>query len=456
VDQDIGLIKQGKLEAYALTLIPEVVEAVQRSAKELTRTWLKKHRGAIKKLSEARSDAYNEVHGLAADPEWSQPAVNDADWDQMNLPGYWADETSIGDENGAVWFRKEVTVPKSMTAQPAKLWLGRIVDQDSVFVNGKLAGTTGYQYPPRRYIVDSTLLKEGKNEIAVRVINNSGKGGFIPDKPYYLAAGGDTVDLKGPWKYRRGTTMQPLESQTFIRWKPGGLYNRMIAPLFNYGITGAIWYQGESNADTHEEASKYQEQFTAMINNWRQEWNQGDFPFLFVQLANFMETNDEPTESAWAELRQAQLNTLSLPNTGMAVTIDIGEWNDIHPLNKKDVGIRLALQAKKIAYGEEDIVASGPVPSGADFKQDHVLIKFDHVGDGLTAKNGDPEHFAISGDGEHFVWANAEIMGNSVRVWSEQVSNPTVVRYAWADNPESANLYNKYGLPASPFQISKK
>jgi sialate O-acetylesterase len=196
--------------------------------------------------------------GLAATPEWSQPDADASKWDQMNLPGYWADETQIGNVNGVLWFRKEIDVPKSMTGQTAALWMGRIVDQDSVFVNGKFTGTIGYQYPPRRYTVDSTLLKEGRNVITLRVINNTGKGGFVPDKPYYLATGGDTLDLKGPWKYRLGATMDPLESQTFIRWKPAGLYNRMITPLFDYTIKGVIWYQGESNTDN---ASEYEGRF---------------------------------------------------------------------------------------------------------------------------------------------------------------------------------------------------
>jgi sialate O-acetylesterase len=392
--------------------------------------------------------------GLAATPEWSQPDADASKWDQMNLPGYWADETQIGNVNGVLWFRKEIDVPKSMTGQTAALWMGRIVDQDSVFVNGKFTGTIGYQYPPRRYTVDSTLLKEGRNVITLRVINNTGKGGFVPDKPYYLATGGDTLDLKGPWKYRLGATMDPLESQTFIRWKPAGLYNRMITPLFDYTIKGVIWYQGESNTDN---ASEYEGRFSTMIKTWRQQWGQGNFPFLYVQLANFMETATKPSDSNWAELRQAQLNTLELPETGMAVTIDLGEWNDIHPLNKKDVGKRLALQARKVAYGEERVNVSGPLPVNTEFRQGHVMIEFENSDGGLVTDNGEqPGHFSISGDGEHFVWAKTEIEGESVRVWNDQVTEPVVVRYAWADNPESANLYNKNGLPASPFEIFKE
>ncbi len=399
------------------------------------------------------SELNQKDEGLRADPEWSEANVHDPGWSVMELPGYWSDETPLGDQNGVVWFRKEIDVPERMTGKPARLWMGRIVDQDSVFVNGQLVGTTGYQYPPRRYHLDSNVLKEGKNVIAIRVINSSGSGGFVPDKPYYLSVGTDTLHLSGEWKYKLGASMEPLGSQTFVRWKPAGLYNRMITPLLDYKIKGVIWYQGESNTGNPDE---YEERFSTMIQTWRDEWNQGDFPFLFVQLANFMETTDEPVQSNWAELRQAQLNTLKLPNTGMAVTIDVGEWNDIHPLNKKDVGHRLALQARKIAYGEDDLVAGGPIPDHSTFTTDHVTIEFKNTGERLTTSDGEPlRYFSISDDGENFVWAEAEIQGDSIKVWSDEIKNPVAVRYAWADNPESANLINQKSLPATPFEVIK-
>lgn len=413
----------------------------------------------IEKEDQARIENwYSELNqkdeGLSSYPKWSQPNIDDSGWAEMNLPGYWSEKTSLGNQNGVVWFRKEIDVPERMTGKPARLWMGRIVDQDSVFVNGQFVGTTGYQYPPRRYHLDSTVLKPGKNEIAIRLINSSGNGGFVPDKPYYLSVGTDTLHLSGDWKYKLGASMEPLGSQTFIRWKPAGLYNRMITPLLDYSMKGVIWYQGESNAGN---PGQYEERFSTMIETWRDEWNQGDFPFLFVQLANFMETTDEPVQSNWAELRQAQLNTLKLPNTGMAVTTDIGEWNDIHPLNKKDVGHRLALQARKIAYGEKDLVAAGPIPEHSTFTSDHVTIEFKYTGNGLTTSDGEePHYFSISEDGENFVWAEAEIQGDSIRVWSDEISNPVAVRYGWADNPESANLINQKGLPATPFEVVKE
>lgn len=383
---------------------------------------------------------------------WNQTSINDGDWSKMTVPGYWADQ-SIGKVNGAVWFRKEIEVPKEMVGKPAKLFLGRIVDQDFVYVNGEFVGTTGYQYPPRRYEVKPTILKEGKNTIAIRVINNMGSGGFVLDKPYYLAVGNDTIDLKGEWKCKLGAEMKPLQGPTFIRWKPEGLYNAMIAPLLNLKIKGVLWYQGEANTYN---AKEYAQTFPAMINDWRAKWKQGDFPFLFVQLANFMEDFPEPRESNWAALRQSQLESLKVPNTGMAVIIDVGEWNDIHPLNKEVVGHRLALLARQMTYGENKINASSPMPMDAQFGNDKVVVSFVNVGGGLIIKQGtDLKSFAISNDGVNFAWANAKIVGDKVEVWNEKIANPTVVRYAWDNNPVEANLFSKEGLPSTPFEVKK-
>jgi sialate O-acetylesterase len=229
---------------------------------------------------------------------------------------------------------------------------------------------------------------------------------------------------------------------------PAGLYNAMIAPLIPFGIQGAIWYQGESNAGR---AYQYRKLFPAMIKNWRADWGQGDFPFLFVQLANFMAVKGEPSESAWAELREAQLMTLALPNTGMAVIIDIGEANDIHPKNKQDVGKRLALWALAKTYGKK-LVHSGPIYKSMEVGGNKVILHFEHVGGGLVAGGGEPlKGFAIAGADRQFVWADARIDGDTVAVNSDKVAEPVAVRYAWADNPV-CNLYNKEGLPASPFR----
>ena len=384
-------------------------------------------------------------------PVWTDPALNTSDWATMNLPGYWAN-TSLGAVNGVVWFRKNITIPASMAGKAAKLILGRIVDADSVFLNGTFVGTTSYQYPPRRYDVPEGLLKEGKNVMVVRVISNGGKGGFVLGKQYTLSANGETIDLKGEWQYKLGAAMGVTPSQTFIRWKPGGLYNAMLAPLFNYKIKGAVWYQGESNTDR---AKEYKALLPDLIADWRSHWNEGNFPFIIAQLPNFMEAKDQPAESNWALLREAQLNTLSVPNTALAVNIDLGEWNDIHPLNKKDVAHRLALGAEKLAY-KENIVYSGPVYQSKQINGNKITLTFSNCGSGLVTKGGSElRQFAIAGEDGKFVWANAIIDKNKVVVWSDKVAYPVAVRYAWADNPEGANLYNKEGLPASPFRTDK-
>ena len=232
---------------------------------------------------------------------------------------------------------------------------------------------------------------------------------------------------------------------------PSGLYNAMIAPLIPYGIQGAIWYQGESNAGR---AYQYRKLFPAMIKNWRKDWGQREFPFLFVQLANFKPVKPDPNESDWAELREAQLMTLAVPNTGMATIIDIGEADNIHPRNKQDVGKRLALWALAKTYGK-DIVYSGPLYQSMEVKGNRIILHFDHVGSGLVAADGEPlKSFAVAGADRKFVWADAKIEGDTVVVSSDQVSEPVAVRYAWADNPV-CNLTNKEGLPASPFRTDQ-
>lgn len=289
--------------------------------------------------------------------------------------------------------------------------------------------------------------------LVVRVHDTGGNGGIWGDpKNQFLAIGSEKVDISGDWKFRiskatiSSVNVGPNSYPTL-------LFNGMINPLIPYCIKGAIWYQGESNANR---ARQYQRIFPALITDWRKQWNQGDFPFLFVQLANYMKAPETPGESTWAELREAQTMALSLPNTGMAVAIDIGDANDIHPRNKQDVGLRLALNAFKIAYGK-DIVHSGPMFRSVEFKDGKAIVTFDHVADRLVAKDryGYVKGFTLAGpDGKH-QWAKAQIIGNNqVEIWSEIVSDPVDIRYGWADNPDDVNLYNSVGLPAIPFRSS--
>ncbi|WP_161888734.1 sialate O-acetylesterase [Pontibacter russatus] len=392
--------------------------------------------------------------GLTEAVKWYGPAYVPKGWQNINIPGYWEDQ-GISDLNGSVWYRREIEVPAAMAGVPAKMFLGRIVDADEVYINGEKVGSTSYQYPQRRYSLEAGVLKPGKNLIVVRVRNTAGKGGFVPDKPYFIQANGQTLDLKGTWQYKVGEVYIPAAGVAggggfSAQNQPTALYNAMIAPATDYAIKGVLWYQGESNAG---DPAAYKKLLPALIKDWRDKWQQENLPFLYVQLPNFMEVDYLPSESNWALMREAALQTLSVPNTAMAVTIELGEWNDIHPDNKKDVGERLALAAQKLAYGEKDIVSSGPLYQSAKIEGNKIVISFTNTGSGLAAKDGEPlSWFAIAGEDKKFVWAQAKIEGDKVVVWSEEVPDPKYVRYAWADNPYGANLYNKEGLPASPFR----
>jgi sialate O-acetylesterase len=405
------------------------------------------------RASQAHAPQPENDKGMMAGLKWYDPIYVPAHWHKFWLPGYWADQGVKG-LNGIVWFRKEVDIPAAMAGKAAKLFVGRIVDADETYVNGQLVGKITYQYPPRRYEIPAGLLKAGKNLITVRVKNTDGKGGFVPDKRYELTDGTTVIDLRGDWLYQVGLVYPPHEQTPeatglfSAQNEPTGLYNAMVAPAINYPVKGFLWYQGETNVGT----KNYNELLMALIKNWRSAWKADSLPFLIVQLPNFGEVQYSPSESAWAELREAQRRALVLPKTGMAVTTDAGEWNDLHPLNKKTVGERLALAAEKLAYANQQVVYSGPLFQSAAIESDNITICFSNVGTGLVSKDGEPlSNFAIAGDDKQFVWASAKIVGDKVVVSSPLVEHPRYVRYAWADNPESANLCNREGLPASPF-----
>lgn len=398
--------------------------------------------------------------GLSEPVKWYEKNYVAGDWHKFWLPGYWADQ-GVKNLNGVVWFRREIEVPAAMAGKAAKLYMGRIVDADETYVNGVKVGNTTYQYPPRRYDLPAGLLKAGKNLVVIRITNNSGRGGFVPDKEYYLTDGTTQIDMRGDWQYKVGQVFTPVRRDMgsvgtapfSAQNEPTGLYNTMVAPAINYAVKGFVWYQGEANTGRPKE---YKQVLTALITDWRTKWHDDKLPFFFAQLPNFMEVEYSPAESQWAELRESQLKTLSVPYTGMAVAIDAGEWNDIHPLNKKDVGERLALAAQKVAYNDAQVVASGPLFQSAKVEGNQIIISFSSVGGGLTIHHGKAlEHFAIAGADKRFVWATARIDGDKVIVYNPDIASPMYVRYAWADNPESANLYNKEGLPASPFRTDQ-
>lgn len=377
--------------------------------------------------------------------------VDGPDWTDIQVPGRWKDQGL--QLRGTAYVAKTFTLPAHYDRKHAKLFLGTLVDSDSTFINSRFVGTTSYTYPPRVYDIPGGILREGRNEIVVKLTSNSGNGEFVADKTYKIIGDDLEIDLTGTWKYK---VYKDLEEEKYLaeqlrnlRQTGSQLYNGMIYPIKDYKISGVVWYQGESNAGNPHE---YKALLKSLINNWRSIWKQEELPFCIVQLPNFMEKRAEPSESSWARIREAQFETaLEVPYTSLAVTYDVGEWNDIHPLNKKDMAKRLFLGARKLVFREK-IVASGPLYQSMQIKGNKIILTFTETGKGLTCKGDELKHFAIAGEDKKFVWAKATIKGNKVIVSSPEVDKPVAVRYAWADNPEGANLYNKNGLLAPPFR----
>lgn len=393
--------------------------------------------------------------GYLAPVKWFDRNLSTTDWPSINIPSYWADQ-GLGEVNGVIWFRKEIILPQSFSTQGGMLELGRIVDADVAWINGIKVGETGYLYPRRQYEFQPGTLRPGKNVIAVRVANTSGKGGFVPDKPYVLRVGQTNMDLSGKWQYKIGVTTGALPPDKFKSWmQPLGFYNAMLAPVLDTSLKGVLWYQGESNIDR---AQEYKALFQDLIRDWRKQFDQESLPFVFVQLPNYSEPVEQPNDVGdWTVMRAAQAAALELPNTAMVVTYDAGEWNDIHPLDKKTVGERVALAARKLVYSEDKLTASGPTVASMKIKGNKVRLLFDNVDGGLIVKDDpksdSPGGFAIAGaDGKYF-WAETKMKKDYVEVWHDKVAEPKKIRYAWADNPTNANFYNKEGLPAPPFEI---
>ncbi len=384
--------------------------------------------------------------------KWYDISIQTTDWKTMRIPQAW-EGAGLPGFDGVVWFRKEVDLSAEDAAKESILSLGPIDDSDETWINGVRVGKTENRYDaPRLYRISPGVLKAGKNVIAVKVIDTGGGGGLWGnDQDVNLDIAGKKLNLSGDWWYKVGLDLPAPKDASSPNSFPSLLYNAMINPIVNFPIKGVIWYQGENNAGN---SMKYRSLFPAMINDWRQKWNCGDFTFLFAQLANYMEPPVAPQQSSWAGLREAQTMTLSVPNTGMAVIIDIGEAKDIHPRNKDDVGYRLYLAALKKAYGK-DVVYSGPMYKSMKVEGEKVILEFDHIGSGLVARDkyGYVKSFAVAGADKKFYWAKASLTSdNKVVVSCDKVKEPVAVRYAWADNPDDANLYNSEGLPASPFR----
>lgn len=409
----------------------------------------------IEEEAQARVGVTSRVDlGMEGDqPAWAAPDLDDSDWLEMNLPGY-IEQNGLAGVDGIIWFRKEIEISPADAGKTATLSLAKINDSDNTFLNGILVGSNKLIAERSRYYnIPAGMLKPGKNVITVQVEDVGSNGGIYGDpESLNLRLEGRTVPLNGKWKFKVGQVKYyaAISPNAY----PTLLYNGMIHPLIPYGIRGAIWYQGESNATR---AKQYQKLFPDLIRDWRTLWKQGDFPFLFVQLASFMAIDSLPVESSWAELREAQSMTLSHPNTGMAVITDAGDALNIHPINKQVVGKRLALSALKVAY-KQDLPYCGPVYREMKIMGNKVTLAFDHAGNGLKVKDkyGYLKGFTVAGEDRKFHWAQARIIGtNTLEVTCPEVQSPVAVRFGWANNPNDANLYNDADLPASPFRTDK-
>jgi sialate O-acetylesterase len=397
-------------------------------------------------LEEWQTNCNQEDMGIAQ--SWQKPETDISGWKEMALPGDFAG-AGVKDFCGIIWLCREFDVTADLAGRDAKLWLGTITDADTAYVNGVEVGNTTYRYPPRKYDVPAGLLRKGTNRITIRVTCNGGDGGVTTDKPFRIFSGDTAIELAGGWKYNIGFTAPARPAEFFFQWQPMGNYNAMIAPILRFPLKGIIWYQGESNGGN---AHEYADLFASMIRDWRKTSGNAALPFLFVQLPIFGQPEDDSEESSWGLIREAQAAALALPMTAMAAGLDLGEWNDIHPLNKKGIGQRLALAAEKLLYNEDNS-SPGPALRKVNYNGKTLLLRFDNCGAGLVAVGRQTPLITIVTK-EGSVSLAAEIHrpdALSVRMFG--INNPLKALYAWANNPRNRQLYNSDGLPALPFKV---
>ena len=396
------------------------------------------------------------VNGRAV---WADSSLADDDWAIMQTPGSW-EAAGYDGMDGVAWYRTAFTLSEDDVRRSVRVSLGPIDDSDITWVNGVEIGRIQQRYAePRVYAIPASALKVGRNVLSVRVDDTGGGGGIYGDAAsLYLDVGGVRRSLAGAWRFKVGAVSFQADGQR-INKVPSVLYNRMIHPLLDFPIKGALWYQGESNANNMAQATEYRRLFSTLITSWRREWRgtRGDFPFLWVQLPNYGRVDSLPPIAApWATVRESQSAALALPNTGQVVAIDLGGPDELHPRNKQDVGARLALKARAVAYGQR-VASSGPTYRAHTVRDGRVVIQFANVGSGLVSRAGGAAvtGFAIAGEDQRFRWASARIEGDRVVVWSDQVATPTAVRYLWTNSPVTPVLYNRDGLPAAPFRTDR-
>lgn len=412
----------------------------------------------------------NDWHGnldkndIGLKENWISEDVPTDDWEEIDIPFFFKD-TKLSGFIGSVWFRRKFTVSDKLAGKRARVWLGTIVDSDSVYVNGKWIGQTDYQYPPRKYTVPEGLLREGENTIVIRVKCENGQGRFTPGKEYALWNEEERVSLAGKWKYRIGAACEQIGENDFVNWKPTGLYNGMMAPCHPYTIAGILWYQGEANSWNPD---NYFDLTRRMVEGYRAKWQDDSLPYIYVQLPNFCsdiyDIARDGKGGQWAQFREVQRSIQAIEGTRMVVAIDLGEDNDLHPVGKKDVGFRLAMQVASMLYGLE-VECSGPqireVKSQCTNKEqgEYVIT--------LVCEECTGGMYAFSREKGKFV-DDIEVIdetGNSYRVKVTLEENkiilncggilekPLAVRYCYSNTNKGALIYNRAGFPMSPFVI---
>ena len=396
---------------------------------------------------------YDEYDAGQKDNAWFARDVEEHDWKTVTIPGGFR-ELGVPESPALCYFRKTVVLPDPLPAGSAKILLGVIEKMDTTQINGRWIGASAWVENPRAYSIPDGILKPGTNFVTVRVFKTKPNGGFQskPEQLKLLLGDKTEIPLAGEWKGKLSVDASPPHPLPlgFENWPtmPSVLHNGMIAPLAPFAISGALWYQGEANVGR---ARQYRTLLPAMIADWRKTFGQGDFPFYIVSLAAFMQHRDQPGDDAWAELREAQLFTArTVANSGLALAIDVGDANDIHPKDKKEVGERLALCALANHYGQK-IVTSGPAFDSVEEIPGGLKLRFKHADSGLVVRGDKLAEFSVAGSDHKWFWADAKIEGDTVIVSSPQVQNPKAARYAWQANPV-ATLFNGEGLPAVPFR----
>lgn len=447
-----GTIAETWTSASALATMPSMKGEVQR-VESMPQSKEQREKLFISQVEQWKKETQQKDLGFQdGRPVWASLQTDDSGWQEMKLPGV-IQEQGLAGFNGLVWFRKSINIPANWVGKDLILNIGPVDDNDFTYFNGVEIGHTEGWMSPRSYKIPKELVKKGEAIISIRVMDTGGSGGMNgnPENLYLQATGKDRLELAGEWRYRVSLNINDFPKMPVNSANEPNiasfLFNAMLNPLIPYSIKGVLWYQGESNSGR---AYQYRDLLPLMITDWRSRWGY-EFPFYIVQLANFTVLQSAPTESTWAELREAQSQTLHLNNTGLAVAIDIGDESDIHPKNKQEVGRRLALAARAQTYGEK-IAYSGPQFDTYTIEGDKIRIRFKHTDAGLTTYNNEPlKGFTIAGVDHKFYWAQGVIEGDEIVVSSPDVVFPIAVRYGWADNP-LCNLVNGAALPASPFR----